>query len=73
MFYCDKNDKVIEWSSEEVIVLTGRWDGKIHRYFQFYIKIEQKSGGVKKFIIEVKPEYQCKQPKHQKTHTQVIQ
>ena len=64
MVYCDRNDKVIEWGSEEVIVpYRSPWDGKIHRYFpDFYIKIEQASGGVKKFIIEVKPEYQCKQP-----------
>ena len=64
MVYCDKNDKVIEWGSEEVIVpYRSPWDGKIHRYFpDFYIKIKQSSGGVKKFIIEVKPEYQCKQP-----------
>ena len=64
MVYCDRNDKVIEWGSEEVIVpYRSPWDGKIHRYFpDFYIKIKQSSGGVKKFIIEVKPEYQCKQP-----------
>ena len=64
MVYCDRNDKVIEWGSEEVIVpYRSPWDGKIHRYFpDFYIKIEQSSGGVKKFIIEVKPEHQCKQP-----------
>ena len=64
MVYCDRNDKVIEWGSEEVIVpYRSPWDGKIHRYFpDFYIKIKQVSGGVKKFIIEVKPEYQCKQP-----------
>ena len=64
MVYCDKNDKVIEWGSEEVIVpYRSPWDGKIHRYFpDFYIKIKESSGGVKKFIIEVKQEYQCKQP-----------
>ena len=64
MVYCDKNDKVIEWGSEEVIVpYRSPWDGKIHRYFpDFYIKIKQSSGGVKKFIKEVKPEYQSKQP-----------
>ena len=64
MVYCDRNDKVIEWGSEEVIVpYRSPWDGKIHRYYpDFYIKIEQTSGGVKKFIIEVKPEYQTKEP-----------
>ena len=64
MVYCDRNDKVIEWGSEEVIVpYRSPWDGKMHRYFpDFYIKIKQSSGGVKKFIIEVKPEHQCKEP-----------
>ena len=64
MVYCDRNDKVIEWGSEEVIVpYRSPWDGKIHRYFpDFYMKVEQKSGNVKKFLIEVKPKSQCKSP-----------
>jgi len=64
MVYCDRNDKVVEWGSEEIIVpYRSPWDGKMHRYFpDFYIKIEQASGGVKKFIIEVKPKHQCKEP-----------
>ena len=64
MVYCDRNDKVIEWGSEEVIVpYRSPWDGKIHRYFSdFYMKVEQQSGNVKKFLIEVKPKSQCKSP-----------
>ena len=64
MVYCDRNDKVIEWGSEEVIIpYRSPWDGKIHRYFpDFYMKVEQKSGNVKKFLIEVKPKAQCKSP-----------
>ena len=64
MVYCDRNDKVIEWGSEEVIIpYRSPWDGKIHRYFpDFYMKVEQKSGNVKKFLIEVKPKEQCKSP-----------
>ena len=64
MVYCDKNDKVVEWGSEEIIVpYRSPWDGKMHRYFpDFYIKIEQTTGGVKKFLIEVKPKHQCKDP-----------
>ena len=64
MVYCDKNDKVVEWGSEEIIVpYRSPWDGKMHRYFpDFYIKIEQTTGGVKKFLIEVKPKHQCKEP-----------
>ena len=64
MVYCDRNDKVIEWGSEEVIVpYRSPWDGKMHRYFpDFYIKIKQGNGAYKKFIIEVKPKAQCKEP-----------
>ena len=64
MVYCDRNEKVIEWGSEEVIVpYRSPWDGKIHRYFpDFYMKVKQTNGTYKKFIIEVKPKAQCKEP-----------
>ena len=64
MVYCDKNDKVLEWGSEEVIIpYRSPWDGKMHRYFpDFYMMVKQKSGNVKKFLIEVKPKSQCKSP-----------
>ena len=64
MVYCDHNDKVLEWGSEEVIIpYLSPWDNKIHRYFpDFYMKVKQASGKTKKFIIEVKPKYQCKSP-----------
>ena len=43
MVYCDTNDSVIEWGSEEVIIpYLSPWDGRMHRYFpDFYIKIKQ--------------------------------
>ena len=64
MVYCDKNDAIIDWGSEEVIVpYLSPMDGKIHRYFpDFYMKVRQADGSTKKFIIEVKPKSQCKQP-----------
>ena len=64
MVYCDRNEKVIEWGSEEVIVpYRSPWDGKMHRYFpDFYMKVKQGNGAYKKFIIEVKPKAQCKEP-----------
>ena len=64
MVYCDKNDAIIEWGSEEIIVpYLSPMDGKIHRYFpDFYMKVRQADGSTKKFIIEVKPKSQCKQP-----------
>ena len=65
MVYCDTNDKVLEWGSEEIIIpYVSPWDGKKHRYFpDFYIKVKQSSGNIKKFIIEVKPKKQTRPPK----------
>ncbi len=64
MVYCDKNDAILEWGSEEIIVpYISPWDGRVHRYFpDFYMKVKQSNGGVKKFIVEVKPKAQCKPP-----------
>ena len=64
MVYCDTNDSIIEWGSEEVIIpYISPWDGRVHRYFpDFYIKVRQTDGKLKKFIIEIKPKNQCAPP-----------
>ena len=64
MIYCDTNNSVLEWGSEEIIIpYLSPWDGRIHRYFpDFYIKIKQKNGSIKRMIIEIKPKRQCKPP-----------
>ena len=64
MVYCDRNDAILEWGSEEIIIpYKSPLDGRIHRYFpDFYMKVKQTNGSYKKFIIEVKPKAQCKQP-----------
>ena len=64
MVYCDMNDKILEWGSEEIIIpYISPWDGKRHRYFpDFYMKVKQVDGSIKRFIVEVKPKYQCKPP-----------
>ena len=71
MVYCDNSDNILEWGSEEVIIpYLSPWDGKLHRYFpDFYIKVRQASGNIKKFIIEVKPKKQTRPPEpvHRKT------
>ena len=34
MVYCDKNEKVLEWGSEEIIIpYMSPKDGRLHRYF----------------------------------------
>ena len=64
MVYCDKNEKILEWGSEEIIIpYRSPLDGKMHRYFpDFYVKVEQADGSVKKMLIEVKPKKQCGPP-----------
>jgi len=64
MKYCDRSPAIIEWGSEEFIIpYISPWDNRIHRYFpDFYIKVKQHDGIVKKYIIEVKPKNQCKPP-----------
>ena len=66
MVYCDRSDNILEWGSEEIIIpYRSPLDGKIHRYFpDFYVKVKQANGSIKKMIIEVKPKAQCGPPKH---------
>ena len=71
MFYCDNNERILEWGSEEMYVwYRSPIDNRPHRYFpDFYIKVKQHNGGVKKMIIEIKPKVQCKPPKQPKRKT----
>ena len=66
MQWCESSASVEEWSSEEFIIpYISPVDGKRHRYFpDFYVKV-----GKKKYIAEVKPSYQTKEPKTQKRNT----
>lgn len=64
MNYCDNNSAILEWGSEEVVIpYISPLDGRRHRYFpDFYIKVRQQNGSVKRIIIEVKPKKQCGPP-----------
>ena len=67
MVYCDKNENILEWGSEEIIVpYRSPIDNRYHRYFpDFYIKVKESNGKIKKMIIEIKPYKQCIEPKGQ--------
>ena len=71
MVYCDKNDKILEWGSEEIALpYRSPVDNKVHRYFpDFYIKVEENTGRVKRYLIEVKPLKQTMKPKKPKRQT----
>ena len=53
MVYCDKNPRVLEWGSEELIIpYFLPTDGKYHRYFpDFYVKVKRADGKLKKIAI----------------------
>lgn len=71
MVYCDTNDNVLEWFSEEIAVpYRSPIDNKIHRYFpDFYIKVKESNGSIKKYIIEIKPKKQTVEPQVKKRKT----
>jgi hypothetical protein len=64
MDWLDQSDSVVYWSSEELAIkYYNPVDNKIHRYFpDFIVKVKRKDGTVMTHVIEVKPEYQTKQP-----------
>ena len=68
MQYLDKQPNVLEWASENVIIpYYNQIEKKTRRYFvDFYVKIKNPEGLIKKYIIEVKPASQCRPPKHRK-------
>jgi|TARA_R100001443_G_scaffold112224_1_gene125623 hypothetical protein len=71
MVYCDLNQNILEWGSEEIVIpYLSPIDGRVHRYFpDFYVKLRESTGKIKKYIIEVKPKKQLKPPKKPKRQT----
>jgi hypothetical protein len=71
MVYCDLNENILEWGSEEIVMpYRSPVDGRVHRYFpDFYIKIKESTGRIKKMIIEIKPKRQCSPPSKPKKQT----
>ena len=71
MVFCDLNESIIEWGSEEIAIpYRSPVDKKIHRYFpDFYVKLKETTGKIKKLIIEIKPKKQTVEPKVKKRKT----
>ena len=71
MVYCDKNENILEWGSEEIALpYRSPIDNKVHRYFpDFYIKVQENTGRIKTYLIEVKPLKQTQKPKKPKRQT----
>ena len=62
MRYCDLNESVYQWQSEEIIIpYKSPIDNRIHRYFpDFFIKYTDRNGKKRSVVIEVKPKRQLK-------------
>jgi len=71
MVYCDKNENVLEWQSEEFCIpYRSPIDNKVHRYFpDFFIKYRDVNGKIRSSLIEVKPLSQCSPPPKPKRQT----
>jgi len=71
MRYCDINQRVLKWSSEEIVIpYKSPIDNKYHRYFpDFYVKYVKTNGQVKESLVEIKPAKQVKEPRKQKKRT----
>ena len=71
MVYCDKNESILEWASEEIAIpYRSPIDNRVHRYFpDFYMKVRERGGKVKRYMIEVKPAKQTKPPVKPKRQT----
>ena len=71
MKYCDSNINILEWGSEEIALpYRSPIDNKVHRYFpDFYIKVKENGGRIKRYIIEIKPLKQTIKPKKQRKQT----
>ena len=71
MVYCDKNESILELASEEIAIpYRSPIDNRVHRYFpDFYMKVKERGGKVKRYVIEVKPAKQTKPPVKPKRQT----
>ena len=63
--WCDLNENILKWGSEEFCIpYRSPVDRKIHRYYpDFIIQVREKTGNIKKYVIEVKPFKQTQPPK----------
>jgi len=70
MVYFDRNENVIEWSSEEVVIpYVSPFDGKVHRYYPDFLVKVRKGQMTEIRIIEIKPSKFLKPPKEPKRKT----
>lgn len=61
--WCDRNDNVLEWCSESIIVpYMSPVDGRYHRYFVDNAIVLKEGDKIVKYLVEIKPSKQTKPP-----------
>ena len=62
--WCDLNESIVSWASEEFsIPYVSPVDNRIHRYYPDYlIKVKEKDGMIRTYVVEVKPKKQTIPP-----------
>lgn len=62
--WCDTNPAILKWNSEETVVpYVCPTDNRWHRYFiDFRIQLRDKSGILKTYLVEIKPDKQTRPP-----------
>ena len=74
MVFCDNNESVISWGSEELVVpYRSPIDNRMHRYYiDFVVKYKNNKGFSETRLIEVKPQKQCVPPEKPKKITKAF-
>ena len=68
--WCDLNENIVQWGSEEFWIPYRAPDGRVRRYFpDFIMKVKEQTGEIKTYVIEVKPKKQTLKPKPRKKVT----
>ena len=64
MIFCDTNLAVIKWASEEITIpYYYNVDKKVHKYYvDFVMQLQESSGKLKTYLIEIKPYKQTVEP-----------
>jgi hypothetical protein len=69
--WCDLNENITAWGSEIIeIPYLLESDQKLHRYYpDVYMELKDKTGIIKKYLIEIKPKKKLEVPKQPKRKT----
>ena len=74
MVYCDLNENILEWGSEEIAIpYRSPIDNKVHRYFpDFYVKLKETTGKSKSILSKSNLKNNLHLLKNQKDKQKVI-